>query len=83
MDDKFFKDAMKAVGLPVIAIDENTDFSTLGNPFDHCEDDGEPRCTNAAGHEWACSGTQYGGDDESFNGEGRCYCVWCGADGDA
>jgi hypothetical protein len=33
MDDKFFKDAMQAVGLPVITIDEDTDFSKLGNPF--------------------------------------------------
>jgi hypothetical protein len=34
-------------------------------------------------HEWAYSGTAYGGDDESYHGEGRCYCVYCGADGDA
>lgn len=47
------------------------------------EDDGEPRCTNPAGHEWSYTGTQYGGDDESYHGEGRCYCMWCGADGDA
>lgn len=35
------------------------------------------------GHEWSCSGTAYGGDDESYHGEGRCYCSICGADGDA
>lgn len=35
------------------------------------------------GHEWAYTGTAYGGDDASFMGEGRCYCVHCGADGDA
>jgi hypothetical protein len=35
------------------------------------------------GHEWAYTGTAYGGDDESYFGEGRCYCVHCGADGDA
>jgi hypothetical protein len=35
------------------------------------------------GHEWAYTGTAYGGDDESYMGEGRCYCVNCGADGDA
>lgn len=35
------------------------------------------------GHEWVFTGTQYGGDDESYSGEGRCYCANCGADGDA
>lgn len=34
-------------------------------------------------HEWAYTGTAYGGDDESYMGEGRCYCVHCDADGDA
>lgn len=29
------------------------------------------------GHEWACT------DDGSYHGEGRCYCIFCGADGDA
>jgi hypothetical protein len=33
-------------------------------------------------HEWGYSGTAYGGDDERWHGEGRCYCVHCGADGD-
>ena len=36
-----------------------------------------------AGENWVYTGTQYGGDDESFFGEGRCYCQFCGADGDA
>lgn len=35
------------------------------------------------GHEWAFTGTAYGGDDANFHGEGRAYCVHCGADGDA
>jgi len=35
------------------------------------------------GHEWAYTGSAYGGDDASFHGEGRCYCRNCGADGDA
>lgn len=35
------------------------------------------------GHEWAYTGSAYGGDDDRWHGEGRCYCVWCGADGDA
>lgn len=45
-------------------------------------DGGEPRCTNPGGHKFICTGTAYGGDDESYGGEGRCYCVHCGADGD-
>jgi hypothetical protein len=51
----------------------------LGPEYD---EDGEPRCYSAKGHEWAYTGTQYGGDDPSYFGEGRCYCVHCGADGD-
>jgi hypothetical protein len=35
------------------------------------------------GHRWIYTGTQYGGDDESYRGEGRVYCANCGADGDA
>lgn len=35
------------------------------------------------GHKFECTGTAYGGDDESYFGEGRCYCIYCGADGDA
>lgn len=34
-------------------------------------------------HEFTYTGTQYGGDDESYHGEGRCYCVKCGLDGDS
>lgn len=34
-------------------------------------------------HEWSYTGTVYGGGDASYHGEGRCYCVYCGADGDA
>ncbi len=36
----------------------------------------DPNCI----HEWAYTGEAYGGDQP---GEGRCYCVKCGADGDA
>jgi hypothetical protein len=32
-------------------------------------------------HQWVYTGTAYG-DDESYHGEGRCYCCLCGADGD-
>lgn len=34
-------------------------------------------------HEFSYSGTAYGGDDESYYGEGRAYCVYCGIDGDS
>lgn len=40
-------------------------------------------CGILRGHSWSYSGTAYGGGDESFSGEGRCYCAFCGADGDA
>lgn len=40
----------------------------------HPGDEPSYRCTSADGHEWAIQG-----DDE----EGRCYCLNCGADGDA
>lgn len=45
--------------------------------------EGEPDPTDGCAHEWAYTGTAYGGDDDSYHGEGRCYCVKCGADGDA
>jgi hypothetical protein len=40
-------------------------------------------CSITAGHEWAYTGTAYGGDEDTYHGEGRCYCALCGADGDA
>lgn len=40
-------------------------------------------CARTVGHRWAYTGSAYGGDDESYDGEGRCYCAHCGADGDA
>lgn len=46
-------------------------------------DDYPPPCTNPGGHDFQCTGTAYGGDDERWHGEGRCLCVYCGADGDA
>jgi hypothetical protein len=46
--------------------------------------DGEPfEVFMCPGHEWQYTGTAYGGDDESYHGEGRVYCAHCGADGDA
>jgi hypothetical protein len=47
------------------------------------EGDYGERCSSPTGHEWSYTGTQYGGDDERWGGEGRCLCVHCGADGDA
>lgn len=38
--------------------------------------------TEECNHEWVHTGTEYGGDDESYHGEGRCYCLLCGEDGD-
>lgn len=43
----------------------------------------EYACTNPEGHKWFRTGTAFGGDDERWGGEGRCYCTYCGADGDA
>lgn len=60
-----------------------------GEPIPQSDDEDEPddsyppACTNPGGHEFECTGTQYGGDDERWHGEGRCLCVHCGADGDA
>jgi hypothetical protein len=49
-------------------------------PIDECcGAPAEENCT----HDWVFTGTAYGGDDESYRGEGRCYCPLCGADGDA
>lgn len=33
-------------------------------------------------HEWSYTGSAYGGDDPRWFGEGRCFCIHCGADGD-
>lgn len=44
-----------------------------------CIGSDNPFCT----HDWSFTGVAYGGDEESYHGEGRCYCSRCGADGDA
>lgn len=41
------------------------------------------RCETEIGHQYVNTGSHCDGDDESFGGEGRCYCSLCGADGDA
>lgn len=51
------------------------------------DEDDEPgpctgECKGMAGKNWVYTGTLYGGDDERYHGEGRCYCMFCGADGD-
>jgi hypothetical protein len=40
-------------------------------------------CGTVRGHSWSYSGTNYGGGDDRWCGEGRCLCSYCGADGDA
>jgi hypothetical protein len=40
-------------------------------------------CETTRGHSWSFTGSAYGGDDDSYHGEGRAYCCYCGADGDA
>jgi hypothetical protein len=40
-------------------------------------------CEATTGHRWSHTGTAFGGEDETFRGEGRVYCLHCGADGDA
>ena len=40
-------------------------------------------CGVLRGHSWSYSGTNYGGDDDRWHGDGRCLCAYCGADGDA
>ncbi len=42
-----------------------------------------PSAEETCDHDWVYTGIQYGGDDESYHGEGRVYCSKCGADGDA
>jgi hypothetical protein len=63
--------------------DGTEDYEEVARRERAADDDPNDRCTNPGGHSWVCTGTQYGGDDESYHGEGRCYCEWCGADGDA
>ena len=49
---------------------------------DHEMDVDDDACTDPKGHRWVYTGTAYGGDDERWHGEGRCYCEHCGLDGD-
>lgn len=47
------------------------------DPPDPAPEDDEPRCVNSRGHSFVIQ------DTEEIRGEGRSYCQWCGADGDA
>lgn len=67
--------------VPVFAIDKKT-----GAPLDAniAPARSDPGSNDAACvHSFVCSGSAYGGDDDSYHGEGRSYCEYCGADGDA
>ena len=80
-----------------MTIDDTDDKPTLFNilarliaehGFDAVEEAYEAAAAEAladdnCAHDWAYTGTAYGGDDSRWHGEGRCYCTKCGADGDA
>ena len=74
-----------------IALDEDNEPAPLPVVYAESDDEAQDewaeyeaeRCSNPAGHSWVYTGTAYGGDDERWCGEGRCYCRHCGADGDA
>ena len=68
--------------LPLELVRQMIAFERVALSLEH-DDDGEPICSNPGGHEFECTGTQYGGDDERWGGEGRSLCIHCGADGDA
>lgn len=55
-------------------------FTLQESPGDERDPDQRGPCS---GHEFAYTGSAYGGDDDSYHGEGRAYCIHCGADGDA
>jgi hypothetical protein len=59
------------------------DTSFHDHEFELDRDQDPDACTARTGHRWVYTGTAYGGDDERYMGEGRCYCEHCGADGDA
>lgn len=52
-------------------LDMIEDAASIGSDNPFCE------------HDWSYTGTAYGGEDESYHGEGRSHCRLCGADGDA
>jgi len=74
--------AAEAARMPDGTIAMSGRTGALLDPIEYDDGAGD-RCTSPSGHAWAFTGTAYGGDDESYRGEGRCYCTHCGADGDA
>jgi hypothetical protein len=54
----------------------------LEHPNPTADEPDDSACTNPRGHRWVYTGAAYGGDDDRWQGEGRCYCEFCGADGD-
>lgn len=48
--------------------------------LDHDQEPIDPR--DECDHDWNYTGTQYGGEDDRWHGEGRVICRKCGADGD-
>jgi hypothetical protein len=72
--------------LDAIRARREADESGTNKQFDEPDDepvDDPDGCKNPGGRSWVYTGTAYGGDDDSYFGEGRCYCEHCGADGDA
>ncbi len=61
---------------PILVLGREPDDEPDDEPRERDPGSDNPHCI----HEWAYTGAAYGGDDP---GEGRCYCVRCGADGDA
>jgi hypothetical protein len=90
-----FDDSWEPDEWDVINQNEADDYRHEGDEFDDrgddddrynesaAEDGPDDGCTSPTGHRWVYTGTAYGGDDERWHGEGRCYCEHCGADGDA
>ncbi len=59
---------------------ENRDLALVESIDDEIDPGQRGACSR---HVWVYTGSAYGGDDESYHGEGRVYCENCGADGDA
>lgn len=76
----------------IVGCEREPDYDDTELPYgteDEPDHDGESvrpffeEAENHCAHRWVYTGTNYGGDDERWMGEGRCYCANCGADGDA
>lgn len=75
-----YNDAEDYLSGPIVVILGDDEF-LRGHSQGEEEPEPDPGSDNAnCVHEWAYTGEAYGGDEP---GEGRCYCVYCGADGDA